>query len=258
MRLYAELNDLVRRADDHGRYRVPVDGSRSVKDAIESLGVPHTEVDLVLRNGRSVDFAAAVTAGDRLAVYPVFEALDVGPVQRVRPQPLRDPRFVLDVHLGTLARNLRLLGLDAAYRNDADDAALARLSVEQHRILLTRDRGLLMRGVITHGHLVRDDDPFTQTVEVLRRFDLSGRLTPLRRCLACGARLEPVDKREIDDRLPPRTRVEHDHFTRCSDCGRLYWPGSHRERLQTLIADLTAAIDVEVGRHRKAVDGHRR
>src|SRR5271157_1471134 len=156
LRFYAELNDFLppeRRATD---IPCPFHVSPAVRDLIESLGVPHTEVDLILANGESVDFDYPVRDGDRISVYPVFESLDIAPLARVRPEPLRHPRFVVDVHLGRLAASLRMLGFDALYRNDASDEELARTSSEQERILLTRDRGLLKRSAVTRGYYVRE------------------------------------------------------------------------------------------------------
>jgi uncharacterized protein with PIN domain len=161
---------------------------------IESLGVPHGEVDLILVNGESVDFSALLPDGARVSVYPVFEAIDIGPIARVRPEPLRETRFVLDVHLGRLAAYLRLLGFDASWRNDYGDAILVQLSGAERRILLTRDRELLKRSSVTHGYWIRETQPSKQLVEVVRRFDLFRSAAPFRRCLRCNHLLEEVDK----------------------------------------------------------------
>src|SRR5262249_31383318 len=150
-RFYAELNDFLPPGRRGVTFTYSFEGSPSIKDLIEALGVPHTEVDLILVNGESVDFAYRVREGDRISVYPVFESLDITPLLRVRPRPLRETRFVLDTHLGRLAAYLRLLGFDTLYRNDAGDDELARISSGEGRILLTRDRGLLKRSQVTHG-----------------------------------------------------------------------------------------------------------
>lgn len=151
IRCYAELNDFLPRQRRYRSFTHPWPGRTSIKDLIESLGIPHTEIDLILVNGKSVDFSYLVQPGDRISVYPVFESIDITPLVRVRPRPLREPRFVLDTHLGKLASYLRLLGFDTVYQNDADDATLARISATEHRILLTQDRGLLKRRLVTHG-----------------------------------------------------------------------------------------------------------
>ena len=149
--------------------RRPFRPHQTVKDVLEAMGIPHTEVDLILVNGNAEDFAHRPTSGDRIAAYPVFEAFDIGSTARLRPVPLRDPRFVIDVNLGRLARLLRVLGFDVWWSSDADDQTLADVSLGQQRILLTRDRALLKRRAITHGLFVHSDHPEEQTLEVLRR-----------------------------------------------------------------------------------------
>jgi uncharacterized protein with PIN domain len=202
---------------------------------IESFGVPHTEIDLILVNGESVDFSYIVRDGDRISIYPVFEGLDITPVNRLRPKPLRNPRFIADVNLGRLARYLRLLGFDCLYDNNAADADVARLSAGEKRILLTRDRALLQHRIITHGYFVRAVDPIAQVREVLARMDLYAQVKPFTRCIRCNGRLEAVDKKAIDDRLQPKTRLYYDRFQRCTDCGQIYWKGSHHQRAMRLV-----------------------
>jgi uncharacterized protein with PIN domain len=237
-RFYAELNDLLPAARRGIAFAHPFTGSPAVKDVIEALGVPHTEVDLLLADGEPVDFGWRLRDGARVSVYPVFEALDVAAVTKVRPAPLREPRFLLDVHLGRLARHLRMLGLDAAWSPDAPDAALAAASARERRILLTRDRGLLKRSAVTHGLLVRAADPRRQLDEVLDRLDLRRAIAPFARCLRCNGRLLPVEKAEVVDRLPPRVRERQEAFRRCDGCGRVYWPGTHHARMEKVIAEL--------------------
>lgn len=180
VRFYAELRDFLSPEHRSGTvahtFRLP----GSVKDVIESYGVPHTEVELVLVGGESVDFSYQVQDGDRISVYPVFESFDVASLVRLRPEPMRHVRFVLDGHLGTLARYLRLLGFDAAYARNASDRQLIRMSTTEGRILLTRDVGLLKNRAVTHGHFVRSDDPRQQVLDVVSRFQLAGRLRPTR------------------------------------------------------------------------------
>jgi uncharacterized protein with PIN domain len=168
----------------------------------------------------------------------VFEAIDISPIVSVRPHPLREPKFVLDVHLGRLARYLRLLGFDTAYGDSSEDRDLAAVSREQGRTLLTRDRGLLKRSAVTHGYFVRGRLPRRQIVEVMRRFDLVRNVTPFTRCLSCNGPLTPVAKADVLDRLPPLTAELHDTFWTCGRCGRVYWRGTHYERLQALVDDV--------------------
>jgi uncharacterized protein with PIN domain len=232
IRFYAELNHFLplRRRQVAIEHVLPE--RDSVKHVIETLGVPHPEVDLILVNGESVDFAYRVEDGDRISVYPVFESLDIGSLVRVRPGPLRETRFVLDVHLGKLAAQLRMLGFDTRYRNDYGDAELADISRCERRILLTRDRGLLKRSAVSHGYLLREADPRAQLAEVVRRFDLTGAIVPFSRCIRCNGVLVPVAKEAIRERLLPKTRRYYDEFAACHDCGRIYWKGSHYDDMQ--------------------------
>jgi uncharacterized protein len=240
-RFYAELNDHL---DQEQRYRTLYKTfytPGSVKDMIESFGVPHTEVDLIVSSGRSVDFSYLVQDGDRIAVYPVFESFDVSAEQRLRPQPLRNPRFVLDVHLGRLAGYLRILGFDTAYNQSCDDATLAQISAAEHRILLTRDRGLLKHGAVTHGYWVRETDSRRQIEEVMNRFSLAGAARPFTLCMACNGVLHAVSKDEARLAVPERVRNRYEDFHRCDHCGRTYWKGSHHARMQRWIEELTGS-----------------
>jgi uncharacterized protein with PIN domain len=234
-RFYAELNDFLKPERRHQDFEHSFWGNPSVKDTVEALGAPHTEVDLILVNGTSVDFSHALQDGDRVSVYPVFEGLDIGPVVRLRPEPLRDPRFVLDIHLGRLAAYLRMLGFDTLYSNDFHDEQLVELSLGEERLLLTKDRGLLKRSIITHGYFVRAIEPRKQILEVLERFDLFSLAAPFSRCMHCNGLLQHVSKKEVLDQLPPKTRDAYDDFQRCTDCQRIYWKGSHYERMQSFI-----------------------
>lgn len=237
-RFYAELQDFLPCERRGTAFIHRFWGRPTVKDLIESLGVPHTEVDLILVNGVSVDFSHRVEDGDRVSVYPVFELLDITPQLRVRPEPLREPRFILDTHLGRLAKYLRLAGFDTLYDNRSDDATLAEIAARERRILLTRDRGLLKRGAVTRGYCVRADNPREQLVEVLRRFDLCGKLQPFRRCLCCNGILESVPKSAVQERLPAQVKENFDEFRLCRDCGRVYWKGSHYDHMAGFIAGL--------------------
>ena len=241
-RFHAELNDFLR-PSDRGRPLVSeVAPGTSVKDLVESLGVPHTEVDVILVNGTSVGFEHRLADGDRVRVYPTFEVPDTSAVTHLRPNVSRPARFVADVHLGRLARLLRLLGFDVLWRNDSTDAQLARISAQDHRVLLTRDRGLLKRKEVTHGYLVRETLRRRQVVEVLRRFDLGGAISPFGRCVECNGLLEHVSKADVEGILPPRTRRDYDEFRRCRGCGRVFWKGSHYDALRAEVDDIVRAL----------------
>ena len=239
-RFYAELNDFLP-TDSRGRALTrEFEIEASVKDIIEGFGIPHTEVEVILVNGKSVDFSYRVGDGDSVSVYPVFESFDVSQIVRVRPKPLREPRFVLDAHLGTLTRYLRLLGFDCCYRNDFADRELVETSVSEGRILLTRDVGVLKRSAVTHGYYVRATDPRAQAFEVVRRFDLFGAVAPFRRCLSCNGGLKRVRKAEVHDRLPSRTARHFKEFRMCPDCDRIYWKGSHYDRMLDFVEEVRA------------------
>jgi uncharacterized protein with PIN domain len=238
IRFYAELNDHLPEAKQYRTLEKPLTTPTTAKDLIESFGVPHTEVDLVLVNGMSVGFAQLVQPGDRVSVYPVFEAFDIATELRVRPEPLRETRFILDVHLGKLAAYLRMLGFDARYQSCFTDADLARISAEEHRTLLTRDRELLKRGQVSHGYWLRQTESRRQTAEILDRFDLASAIQPFMRCMACNSLLEDVRKDQVGERIPPLVAELHNEFRQCRRCGRVYWKGSHYRRMEAWIQEL--------------------
>lgn len=240
-RFYAELNDHLALGRQYRSIEKEFLTRASVKDLIESFGVPHTEVELIVVNGESCDFARLIADGDRVAVYPVFEAVDITPELRVRLQPLRQSKFVLDVHLGRLAAYLRMLGFDTAYRSCASDPELAETSVAEKRILLTRDRGLLMRSAVTHGYWLRETDSRRQVAEVLGRFDLFDNLHPFTRCMACNQVLCPATREAIRGQVPASVATEFEDFHECPRCRRVYWQGTHYRRMKRWIAEMEGA-----------------
>ena len=238
-RFYEELNDFLPEERRKREFAVEIDRARSVKDAIESVGVPHTEVDLVLVDGRSVDFAHLLLGGERVAVYPMFEALDISPLARLRPRPLRDPRFVADGHLGKLARHLRMAGFDTLWGNDWDDDEIVRLSLVQGRTILTRDKGMLRRKEVERGYFVRATRSEVQLGEVVRALQLESHLAPFTRCRECNTPLEDVPREALVDRLPEKVRHSYDRFKRCPGCERVYWEGTHFARMKGVLEKLT-------------------
>ncbi|MFG1934662.1 Mut7-C RNAse domain-containing protein [Mycobacterium sp. NPDC048908] len=235
VRAYAELNDFLAPEARGLTLRRPFRAHQTVKDVLEATGIPHTEVDLILVNGDVKDFGHRPASRDRIAAYPVFEAFEIGSTARLRPAPLRNPRFVVDVNLGRLARLLRLLGFDVWWSSDAEDQTLVDVGLAEQRILLTRDRPLLKRRAITHGLFVHSQDAEEQTLEVLQRLHLSQRLAPFTRCMKCNNTLATVTKGEVIDRLQPLTRKYFEDFSRCTGCGQIYWAGSHRDSLVHLV-----------------------
>lgn len=251
LRFYAELNDYLPPPLRGLEITVQFKSTAPVRHLIESQGVPHTEIEIILLNGASVDFEAAVNDADRISVYPMFESLDVTPLVRLRPEPMRDPRFLADAHLGRLARHLRLLGFDTVYENPIEDSHVVERAAAERRIILSRDRGLLMRRRVTHGCHIRDDDPMEQLLAVIRRCDLADLIRPFTRCLECNGKITAVHKDQVDSILEAETAASFDEFWRCDDCGRVYWKGSHYDRLVRRVADIlerTRAAERDSGR----------
>lgn len=236
VRFYAELNDFLPADRRQVAFPHPFAGTPSVKDTIEAIGVPHTEIDAILVNGRSVDFTHRLQGGERVSVYPTFERFDIADVTRLRPAPLRVTRFVADVHLGTLARYLRLLGFDTAWERDFSDEDIIDRSVCEKRIILTRDRAILRHGRVTHGYWLRATDPERQLDEVVRALDLSGTIRAYTRCMGCNGALRESAPVEIAGDVPRRVLEHYREFSKCNGCGRVYWAGSHREKLDTIVA----------------------
>ena len=243
LRFYAELNDFLPPACRQLTFTHTTTARVSVKDLVESLGVPHTEIDLILVNGESVDFNHRLMENDCISVYPVFESMDIRPLLRVRPEPLRETKFVLDIHLGRLAAYLRMLGLDTYYQNNSADEELAQISSQQGRILLTRDRGLLKRSLVTHGYCIRATQPRRQLAEVLRRFDLFRSIQPFQRCMKCNTCLVPANPELVEDRVPAASREQHENFQACPQCQRVYWKGSHYRRMEQFIHRIATACN---------------
>lgn len=222
----------------HGLVDYPLGRRASVKDAVEALGVPHTEVGGIMVDGRSVDFRHLLQDDEQVAVTALSPPVDVTCPGRLRPKPLERLAFVCDVNVGRLARSLRVLGLDTLYDTSWKDAEVAAVAVDQGRVVLSKDRGLLKRSAIVHGRLVRHEDPKAQLVEVLRHYGLDSApesLAPFSRCPVCNGVLEPVPKAEVLHLLEPLTRRYYQDFSRCTDCGKVYWPGSHHERLKNCV-----------------------
>jgi hypothetical protein len=237
-RFYEELNDFLPKERRKRDFSVACARDATVKHQIEALGVPHTEVEIILVNGVSVGFEHLLQDGDRVAVYPRFEALDITPLLRVREWPLRQVRFVADAHLGGLARLLRLAGFDTLYDNGIHDGEVERLAVEEGRIVLSRDIELLKRRAVTHGCYVHAQEPWAQLREILDRLDLRRLARPFGLCLECNAPLQDVDKAQVLDRLPPAVRDGHDRFKTCPACGRVYWEGSHWQRMRARLDEV--------------------
>lgn len=228
-----ELNDFLSPARRGGAFDYLFSQNPSVKHLIEALGVPHTEVSAVHVNGLPVQLGYRVQDGDQIEIIPTS--------QPDGSKPAPEPCFILDNHLGQLAIYLRMLGFDCLYRNDYQDEELSQVASQQGRILLTRDRRLLMRKVIVYGCCIRNHDPRQQVLEVMRRFKLFDKIAPFQRCLRCNHPLQPVSKESVLDRLEPLTKQYYEEFHLCPACNQVYWKGSHFERMQSLIESVSNA-----------------
>lgn len=237
-RFYEELNDFLQK-EHKGRAFVHLFfGTPTVKEVIEGLGVPHTEIDLILINGVSVTFDCHLKQDDKVSVYPRFESLDISSVTRLRPIPLREVRFMTDVHLGTLTRYLRMLGFDTFYGQHLSDQDMIAKAIVEERILLTRDIGILKNSQVTHGYFLRNTAPQKQLKELIHRFDLKGKMAPFTRCLVCNERLISVKKDEIEKSLLEDTKRYYQTFFQCPNCKRIYWEGSHHAHMQKILQTL--------------------
>jgi hypothetical protein len=224
---FGRLRDFL--AKDHSDQIIAVGfrGRQSVKHLAESLGVPHPEIGQVQVNGHEGTLRAITQDHDQVEVHPVPNGCPV------------EPRFLLDNHLGRLAAYLRMLGFDCLYENDYEDDEMADILQQDERILLSRDRRLLMRKIVTHGYCLRSLDSREQLIEVVQRFDLTRRIVPFHRCVRCNHPLEPVSKEVVLDRLEPLTKQYFDEFQICPACQQIYWKGSHYDKMQRLIQEIT-------------------
>ena len=215
---HGDLNFFLRPKSSRSVERV-LSERTSIKDVIESCGIPHPEVDLILIDGEPVDFSRVLENDAAVEVYPMTaDRRTCFPEKRLQMTDIQ--KFMADGHLGKLVRDLRLLGLDVAYDARATDRQLLEVAKIDNRALLTRDRRLLMHAVVQHGYCLRSQHPLEQTLEVLRRFDLAPALAPFSRCLRCNARLEPVAKAAVLEQLEPLTKRYYNEFRRCGACGQ--------------------------------------
>lgn len=239
-RFYEELNDFLAYPHRKCEFEYQYARGATVKQAIEALGVPHTEVELILVNGVSVDFAYRLRDGDRVSVYPMFEAFDIGPLLRLRPEPLRVSRFIADAQLGGLARLLRMLGFDTVHDQAYSDRDVVELAQRQSRIILTRDRELLKIRTVTHGCYVHALEPMAQAREILERLQLAASVCPFTLCLCCNLTVTRIEKERVIDRLPPTVAQLHEEYYVCGGCGRVYWKGSHWQRMYARLREILA------------------
>jgi len=241
-RCYAELNDFL---PDQYRQKpfirslmTPV----TLGEAIESLGIPLSEVDLVLVNGEPSIRCRRLYDNDYVSLYPTFETLDISSLKNENAPALRVTRFILDAHLGKLAKYLRLLGFDTIYRNDLDDNEIIDIASGEGRIILTRDKLLLKSKRITHAYYVRATDKHDQLREVVLKFDLYSQFKSFTRCMTCNAGLVPKQKQEIAQYAPEEILRIYNEFFFCPTCRKVFWKGSHFHRMEAYIRNLTVEL----------------
>jgi uncharacterized protein len=240
LNFHGDLNFFVGSTGRRGTVERFLGEKTSVKDVIESCGLPHPEVDLILVNGRAVGFDYGLEHTAEVEVYPVQAQSTYFKENRLQVRTWQ--RFIVDVHLGKLVRNLRLLGFDVAYDRQVQDRQLLQVMASENRALLTRDRRLLMHSVVRHGYCPRSQHADTQTIEVVRRFDLFNSIAPFTRCLRCNAPLEKVAKGDVIEQLEPLTKIYYEEFRRCIGCGQIYWAGSHYSKLQKRLEAIRAVF----------------
>lgn len=242
IRFYGELNDFLHTNQRQTAFQHCFKEQPSIKDVIESLGVPHTEIDLLLIDGQSADFSQQLHGGELVTVYPVFKNIDISEITKVRPKPLTPFRFVLDVHLGKLASYLRMAGFDTLYSNHAAQDQLVDCAFTEKRILLTFNRELLKRKKVVYGYHVRSRSPVLQLTEVLKRFELLDHMNPFTRCMSCNSHLARVSKDDVLFSIPDMVRESLDEFWQCHGCGQVYWKGTHYMQMKDFIDELRCSM----------------
>lgn len=240
-RFFGSLNDFLPASKKEVSFSFSFSGRPAVKDTLEAIGVPHPEIAVILINHQQARLTTNLASGDLVEVYPV-DVSQSWPEGYSLWVPIPQPaRFVLDVHLGKLARNLRMLGFDALYQNNFTEHNIIRLATDESRVVLTRDVGLLKHKAITWGYWLRSQKPRIQVQEVISYYRLAKQVAPFSRCLECNAGIVPVSKKSVLEQLPPKTRQYFNTFYQCGHCRRVYWKGSHFDHMQDFIAQLAGA-----------------
>ncbi|GAB6281796.1 MAG: Mut7-C RNAse domain-containing protein [Ignavibacterium sp.] len=245
IRFYEELNDFLPQEKRKVRFEHKFFGQPSIKDLIESLGIPHTEIDLIIVNGKSVNFSYIVQDKDEISVYPIFESFDISNIQQLREIPLYQQlksiyeiKFIVDCHLGKLAKYMRLLGLDTFYNNNIQEKEFINISINEKRIILTKNRNLLKRNEVINGYWIRNENVESQIKEVIQRFKLKKEIKYFLRCLICNSELKLIEKEKIINRIPSKVKEWCNEFYYCKNCDKIYWKGSHYNEMLKTIKEL--------------------
>ena len=234
-RFYEELNDYLPEENRKKWFEQTFEQGTTIKNAVEQLGIPYNEIDLILVNQQSQGLDYQLQKEDRISVYPMFELFDISSVSEVRDKPLRNPKFIGDVHLGRVCKYLRMLGFDTLYFKNYTVEQLIELSRQDHRILLSKDQKLGKNPNVNHWYWIRSSDPLEQIRDLYEKLDLAGSITPLTRCIKCNNEIVPVSKEKIQEKLQPRTAKYYEEFFHCPNCERIYWKGSHYEHMLEFI-----------------------
>jgi len=237
-RFYEELNDFLPKHRRKTTFEAEFRGKRSIKDMIEAIGVPHTEIDLILVNGKSVDFNYILQKGDLISVYPVFESLNIANVTLLRKIPLRRHKFIADINLGNIVKYMRVLGFDVYYDSLLSNHEIIEISKRENRIILTKSRKLLKFKDVTHGIFIRPGTTTEQIRRIIDYLDIKDNIKPFSRCLRCNTLLKSVLKEKILDRIPPKTKEFCDEYVQCRSCDKIYWKGTHFINMKKVIRQI--------------------
>lgn len=241
LRCFGELNDFFE--NKKGVRKVFFKDRQTIKDIIEGINIPHTEVYLITKENEPITFNYLVKDGDIISIYPVFRTIEIeSDLKTTRKKYKGIPKFIADAHLGKVVSYLRILGFDTLYYNDYGDQKLAELSHQQNRILLTRDHGLLMRKIVEYGYFIRSDNPKEQLKEIILRYNIFKYINLSSRCPKCNGVLKKIKKDLIIDRLEPKTKKYYKDFQICSNCNKIYWKGSHFKKIDKLINKIRMSI----------------
>ena len=243
IRFYEELNNYLKTNIRKQDLFIEVEKGLPVGKLIESLGPPCSAVDLILVNGNSVGFDYILRDNDRVSVYPVFERFDIASVTRLDQAPLRNLKFICDVHLGRLAKYLRMLGFDTLYKNNYDDNILIRLSNLHNRVLLSRDKELIENKQLLRRYLIRQSEPDEQVIEVVSYFDITNQISSLLRCLECNGIVKAVSKESVKHLIDSYIYKTNNEFTNCTDCKKIFWKGSHYDAMIRQVQELMARVN---------------
>ena len=238
IRCYAELNDFLPPNRVFVIFPLSLPPHSLLKDIANKIGIPTSLIDLILVNNKPVPLSYHVEENDRVAFYPVFETFDISSVTIVRDNPLRQPKFILDVHLGKLAHHLRMFGFDTLYQNNLTKESFIAISRNENRILLSRSKSLLTNETLTRTHLIKNTDPCLQLFEVLEWFDLYSLASPFTRCIECNSTLHLVEKEEVLPYIPQKVKDWCNEYQACSSCDRIYWKGSHYQHMNMFVQNI--------------------